>query len=80
MENSEGQSNIQIGDNSDPNNYGPISVLPLISKIMARAIQSQIEAFLIKHKLPSIYPSGFRKKHSTETAVVYFVDHILEFL
>ena len=44
---------------------------------MERAIQSQLVAFLIKHNLLSIYQSGFRK-HSTETAAVYFVDHILE--
>ena len=66
------------GDKSDPNNYRPISVLPLISKVMERAIQSQLETFLIKHNLLSINQSGFRKKHSTETAAVYFVDHILE--
>jgi len=66
------------GDKSDPNNYRPISVLPLISKVTERAIQSQLVAFLIKHNLLSINQSGFRKKHSTETVAVYFVDHILE--
>lgn len=30
------------GDAGDPNNYRPISVLPLISKEMERAIQSQL--------------------------------------
>ena len=56
------------GDKSDPNKYRPISILPLISKVMERAVQSQIVAFLIKHNLLSTHPSGFRKKHSTETA------------
>ena len=66
------------GDKGDPNNYRPIPVLPLISKVMERAIQSQLVTFLIKHNLLSINQSGFRKKHSTETAAVYFLDHILE--
>ena len=42
------------GDNSDLNNYHPISVLPLISKVMERAIQSQLVGFLTKHNLLSI--------------------------
>ena len=66
------------GDKSDPNNYRPISVLLLISKVMERAIQSQLVAFLIRQNLLSINQSGFRKKHPTETAAVYFVDHILQ--
>ena len=66
------------GDKSDPNNYRPISVLPLISKVMERAIQSQLVAFLIRNNSLSVHQSGFRKKHSTETATVHFVDHILE--
>ena len=37
------------GDKSDPNNYRPISVLPLISKVKKRAIQSQL-TFGISYK------------------------------
>ena len=45
---------------------------------MERAIQVQLLAFLDKNKVLSVFQSGFSKKHSTETAVVYLVDHILE--
>ena len=34
--------------------------------------------FLQKNSSLSVHQSGFRKKHSTETAPVFFVDHILE--
>ena len=54
------------------------SVLPLVSKIMERAVQVQLLAFFEVNKVLSLYQSGFRKKHSTETAVVHLVDHILE--
>ena len=45
------------------------------SKVMERAIQVQLLAFLDKNKVLSVFQSGFSKKHSTETVVVYLVDH-----
>ena len=45
---------------------------------MERAIQFQLVTFLTKNRSLSVHQSGFRKKHSTETAPVFFVDHILE--
>ena len=34
------------GERNDENNYRPISVLPLLSKVMERAVQAQFLAFL----------------------------------
>ena len=66
------------GARKDVNNYQAISVLSLVSKIMESAIQEQLLAFLTQHDLLSIYQSGFWKKLSTETAIVYLTDYILE--
>ena len=66
------------GARNDVNNYRPISVLPPVSRIMKRVIQVQLLAFLTEHDLLSDYKLGFRKKHSTETAVIYLTDYILE--
>lgn len=66
------------GNKDDENNYRPISMLPLISKIMKCAIQVQLLAFLGENNILSIYQSGFRKRHSTKTAIVNLTDHILE--
>ena len=67
------------GARNDVNNNRPISVLPPVSRIMERAIQVQFLAFLTEHDLLSDYQSGFRKKHSTETAVVYLTESLIIF-
>ena len=47
------------GERNDENNYRPISVLPLVSKVMERAVQVQFLAFLTVHDLLSVNQSGF---------------------
>ena len=51
----------------DKENYRPISVLPLISKIFERIIHDQLSEYLKKY-LNSIL-CGFRKGHSTQHAL-----------
>ena len=47
-------------------NYRPISLLPLISKIIEKVIHDLTSTFLNSKKLLYICKSGFRKKHSTD--------------
>jgi hypothetical protein len=53
-------------------NYRPISILPIASKILERAVHKQLYSFLTNNNLLSPYQFGFRKQHSTETASIFF--------
>ena len=68
----------KAGKKNDEDNYRPISILPLVSKIMERAVQIQLLQHLTENQVLSTHQSGFRKKHSTETAIAFFSDCILK--
>ena len=58
------------GQRNIPGNYRPISVLPAISKIMERILYNQLYNYLTKFELLSNSQFGFRKSHSTATALL----------
>ena len=60
------------GSKTDPSNYRPISLLPLLSKVFERVFLDQTEEFLYS------YQSRFRKKHSTDTCLSFLNDKILK--
>ena len=49
------------GFNTDPRNYRPISLLPLISKLIEKAIHIQTQEYLDKNGLIYKFQSSFRK-------------------
>ena len=53
------------GDRSSPSNYRPISLLPLISKILEKIVHSRISHFLYSNQLLSNCQFGFRPRSST---------------
>ena len=59
-----------------PKNYRPISLLPLISKIIERIIHDQTQVFLDENKILFTYQSGFRKQYSTDTCLSYLTDRV----
>ena len=53
------------------NNYRPISILPIISKIFERLVNKRITKFLNKFKLFNDYQISFRDNHSTDSALAF---------
>ena len=65
------------GSKTDPKNYRPISLLPLLSKLIEKAIHIQTQEYLDKHGLLYKFQSGFRKKFSTDSCLVQLSDFII---
>ena len=51
------------------NNYRPISILPMISKIFEKLVYSRSSKFLKKHDILYKYQFGFRESHSTDLSL-----------
>ena len=63
------------GQRSDPNNYRPISVTPIVAKVFERIIYDQLYDYLTANNLISSCQSGFRSLHSTVTALLEASDN-----
>ena len=55
-------------------NYRPVSILCILSKILERAVYKQLEEYLIKNDLLYSHQSGFRRGHSTDTCLINLMD------
>ena len=55
----------------------PISILPCISKVLEKIVRTQLSSFIEENKLLPALQSGFRRNHSTTTALIDITDNIL---
>ena len=62
------------GAKSYPSNYRPISILPTVSKLFEKPVNKHLMNYLNKYKLIHETQSGFRQKHSCQTALVKLLD------
>ncbi len=51
-------------------NYRPISILPVVSKLIERILYNQLSKYLEKESILSEYQFGFRSSHSTTTTLL----------
>ena len=64
------------GDRNYVGNFRPVSILPVISKIIERVVHNQISKYLDSNGLLFEHQSGFRQCHSTETTLTFLTDKI----
>ena len=64
------------GSHDDKNNYWPITVLPILSKLFEKHICDHLYDFLDKNALRHHLQSRFLKFHSTETALIRLIDQL----
>lgn len=59
-------------------NYRPITLVSVISKVLEKHIAKHLTAFLDKHKILNVHQYGFRKKHSTINAITHLIENIID--
>jgi len=64
-------------DTDQLSNYRPISNFSHISKIIERVVKSRITEYITSNKLLNPHQSAYCKHHSTETALLYIHDHLI---
>ena len=66
------------GEKSDINNYRPISVLPIFSKIFEKVVYRQLYEYLEFNSYLDNNQFGFRAKKSTTHAIMNFLQYIYD--
>ena len=66
----------KAGDAKIFSNYRPVSVLPIFSKLLERAIYKRLITFLNENKILYDYQFDFREAYSTELALTLFLDKV----
>lgn len=64
------------GDVFDMNYYRPISVLPLLSKVLEHVFD-ELYDILVYHDFISDKQSGFRRYHSCQSLLIKITDYVL---
>lgn len=66
------------GSKFDSKNYRPVAILPILSKILERAIFKQVTSYMDENKLFNPSHHAYRSLHSTTTAMIQMYDTWLD--
>ena len=66
----------KAGCKEDLNNYRPISILPIYSKIIEKVMYHRVYKFLEKYSILSNHQYGFRSGKTTTQAILQFLDYV----
>ena len=58
------------GSRLEVGNYRPVSILPVLSKLLERAVNNQLNGYLKEKGLIYDFQSGFREGFSTDTCLM----------
>ena len=61
------------GDREEAGNYRPISLLPIVSKVLEKIVSAQLKRFIQRNNLLPETQFAYRANHSTEDALTYAV-------
>ena len=64
------------GNDLDPSNYRPISLLPVVGKNFERVIYNRMNLYLTKYQLLQNCQFGFRSKRSTIDALITLIEQV----
>ena len=68
------------GINTIMKNYRPVSLLPVLSKVLERIVYNRLFHYLMKHKIFSASQYGFQPNRSTEHAILELQDRIMKIM
>ena len=70
----------KAGEKNSMDNYRPISLLSIFSKIMEKIVASRLQSYLDTNGILSKWQFGFRSGHSTIHPMVHFLNKISDSL
>ncbi len=68
----------KINSPTEPAHYRPISILPTLSKVLEKVVGEQVCNYLDGHHLWNENQSGYRRHHSTSTALLKIYSDIVD--